>query len=313
MISVPEFMRPLERVSQPFPLAAVEEVEARWEESRPHLIAALEWTAAHMEEVAKDEGFVLADFAMHLCAQFRETGAYEPLLKIVRHPLAVDYFDDGITYSLPKILASVSGGDPKPLQAIVEDESLDEFIRSAALQALGALLQHGMLERAYLVNYMTDLYRERLVKDDSFVWSALVGMSADLRFQEHLDAIRSAYEDGLADPYVEPLERIEKRLRRDPNLGEDTMEYDLLDDTISEMSRWFCFHESPETEAFLEEDEDLDFFDDDDTIEEDTFSGLFPPFNDPVPDPSPAPPKIGRNEPCPCQSGKKYKKCCGRK
>ena len=23
-------------------------------------------------------------------------------------------------------------------------------------------------------------------------------------------------------------------------------------------------------------------------------------------------PKIGRNEPCPCGSGKKYKKCCGK-
>ena len=23
------------------------------------------------------------------------------------------------------------------------------------------------------------------------------------------------------------------------------------------------------------------------------------------------PPKVGRNEPCPCGSGKKYKKCCG--
>ena len=24
-------------------------------------------------------------------------------------------------------------------------------------------------------------------------------------------------------------------------------------------------------------------------------------------------PKIGRNDPCPCGSGKKYKKCCGKK
>jgi uncharacterized protein YecA (UPF0149 family) len=24
-----------------------------------------------------------------------------------------------------------------------------------------------------------------------------------------------------------------------------------------------------------------------------------------------APQKVGRNEPCPCGSGKKYKKCCG--
>lgn len=25
-----------------------------------------------------------------------------------------------------------------------------------------------------------------------------------------------------------------------------------------------------------------------------------------------ATPKVGRNDPCPCQSGKKYKKCCGK-
>ncbi|MCA9555941.1 MAG: SEC-C domain-containing protein, partial [Myxococcales bacterium] len=24
-----------------------------------------------------------------------------------------------------------------------------------------------------------------------------------------------------------------------------------------------------------------------------------------------AEPKVGRNDPCPCGSGKKYKKCCG--
>ena len=30
------------------------------------------------------------------------------------------------------------------------------------------------------------------------------------------------------------------------------------------------------------------------------------------PAPVKAAPKIGRNEPCPCGSGKKYKKCCGR-
>ena len=28
--------------------------------------------------------------------------------------------------------------------------------------------------------------------------------------------------------------------------------------------------------------------------------------------PAKAAPKVGRNDPCPCGSGKKYKKCCGR-
>jgi hypothetical protein len=31
----------------------------------------------------------------------------------------------------------------------------------------------------------------------------------------------------------------------------------------------------------------------------------------PAPPPPPRPAKVGRNEPCPCGSGKKYKKCCG--
>ena len=31
-----------------------------------------------------------------------------------------------------------------------------------------------------------------------------------------------------------------------------------------------------------------------------------------TPTPAKAEKKIGRNEPCPCGSGKKYKKCCGR-
>jgi SWIM/SEC-C metal-binding protein len=30
------------------------------------------------------------------------------------------------------------------------------------------------------------------------------------------------------------------------------------------------------------------------------------------PEPKEAEKKVGRNEPCPCGSGKKYKKCCGR-
>jgi uncharacterized protein YecA (UPF0149 family) len=31
----------------------------------------------------------------------------------------------------------------------------------------------------------------------------------------------------------------------------------------------------------------------------------------PQPAPAPAPLKVGRNDPCPCGSGKKHKKCCG--
>ena len=37
------------------------------------------------------------------------------------------------------------------------------------------------------------------------------------------------------------------------------------------------------------------------------------PLSPPVQSPSKSKTKIGRNEPCPCQSGRKYKHCCGKK
>jgi hypothetical protein len=36
------------------------------------------------------------------------------------------------------------------------------------------------------------------------------------------------------------------------------------------------------------------------------------PASSVAPHPAPGQPKIGRNDPCPCGSGKKYKKCCGK-
>jgi hypothetical protein len=67
---------------------------------------------------------------------------------------------------------------------------------------------------------------------------------------------------------------------------------------------------SVEEDPFLEDEDDLDEDDDED--------GLFDLGEDDPDDPGPiAPiirdaPKVGRNDPCPCGSGKKYKKCCGK-
>ncbi len=44
-------------------------------------------------------------------------------------------------------------------------------------------------------------------------------------------------------------------------------------------------------------------------------SGLPGPDEEPLPppvDPIQAQKTVGRNDPCPCGSGKKYKKCCGK-
>jgi uncharacterized protein YchJ len=58
-----------------------------------------------------------------------------------------------------------------------------------------------------------------------------------------------------------------------------------------------CAHDHDDFED--EDDEDIDGYDDEDEIDWET--PLIPIRNEAK--------KIGRNEPCPCGSGKKYKKC----
>jgi preprotein translocase subunit SecA len=110
--------------------------------------------------------------------------------------------------------------------------------------------------------------------------------------------IEQAYEEGLVDPRCIGIEDVERdlamgkehilaRLADDPHLH-------LVEDTEEEMGWWSCFqHERP---AWVK------------TAAEAS----------PKAEPEPAAPQIkntkpktGRNEPCPCGSGKKYKKCCG--
>lgn len=83
-----------------------------------------------------------------------------------------------------------------------------------------------------------------------------------------------------------------------------------LPDLYREMNDVFGGQDSPE-EADYDEDL-LDTFPEERALapcrdeEPDRDSPFYP-----VQQPYKAPPKVGRNEPCPCGSGKKYKKCCG--
>jgi uncharacterized protein YchJ len=90
---------------------------------------------------------------------------------------------------------------------------------------------------------------------------------------------------------VEGQSMVLYRAERDRNLQK-------IDDTIGEMRNW----------AYFENEED--------SAEENYFEQLTNNNLNFVHQPKVTPivnePKIGRNDPCPCGSGKKYKKCCGK-
>ena len=282
---LPEWLQPLVNFSRPFPKEAVETAIARREETIPHLLHALESLG---EETSST--YMLHMYALYLLAQFRETRAFPLVIRLFRKPGLRDYTGDGMSESLGRILAATCGGNIEPIKELIEDSDLAEWDRSAGITALGVLMNAGELSREALSEYFGSLFAGKLEPKPCFAWESLAAVCADFGMSEHLPAIRDAYARGLCSPEVDLLEDLEIEIMLPPGKSErvDWTNYSLIEDTVAEMSWWHCFEEPSSR--------DLDPID--------------------VFDAPPAPlrresPKIGRNDPCPCASGKKYKKCCG--
>src|SRR5438132_987850 len=101
--------------------------------------------------------------------------------------------------------------------------------------------------------------------------------------------VKKAFDRGFIERHVLGFDHFEQDLKQSiEHPGEpwrpDDDDYTLFGDTIDELSGWYCFTEqySEDREANRARSQRL----------ENPFKG------------------VGRNDPCPCGSGKKFKKCC---
>jgi hypothetical protein len=269
--------------------AAVEQREA----ITPELLRVLETAAKNPVKFAEQKGYMLHLFAMYLLAQFREKRAYRPCVKMFSATggTSFDLAGDTVTERLKRIFGSVYDGDPGPLRALVEDDNDNEYVRCAALDAFIVLAESGQMSREELMAYYRSLFQGRLKRTFSYTWTGLVSSVADLPPPELLEEVRQAFAEGLVDGGVSDLEWIERRLRHlEPR---HRHEYALITDAIAEMEWWASFQhgERPTKRSGPAP-----------AATASTLESL-PPARQP---------KIGRNAPCPCSRGRKYKKCCGK-
>jgi hypothetical protein len=312
-MTVPEIIAALTPYTGDFPKAAVEAAIAQREEVTPHLLRALEEVAEAPEKFAEQE-YMLHLFATYLLAYFRDKRAYRPLTRIFAAPgeTADRLFGATITERMENILASVYDGDPEPVKRLVEGEDVYEYVRGAAVEAFMVLTHTGQMPRQEVVDYYRELFRGKLRREYHQVWNALTSAVADLPAPELIEDMRQAFKDNLTDPFYAELEHLERDALVPFEKKEDWKREklsSLVSDTVSEMEWWAAFdaddgpkpselHQEPIAPApplrFTEIDE----------------------LQESAPDYMPgagirrAGPKIGRNDPCPCGSGKKYKKCC---
>ena len=293
-----------------FEREAVEAAIARKEEITLELLTILEEVADPelAAELADDGDYMAHLYAMFLLAQFRETRAYPLMLRIALLPsdLLESVFGDSITGDFDAVFASVCGGEIAGLQALIENPAADEWVRGAALGALTTLVAVGMRSREEIASYFASLFRGRLTDKSDVVWSELVVYCADIHAVELMPEIEKAYEDGLVDPLYARVEDIREdfakgeawaleKLRSSPHRR-------LIDDTVKEMEGWAAF-DPEEQKREREREQAREAAAALETLnpwQPDSYTGF-----------KRSAPKVGRNDPCPCGSGKKYKKCCG--
>lgn len=276
-----------------FPKKAVEAAIAQKEIIIPHLLDHLHTVVEMGDSITEgDRELDITLFAIFLLGEFRETRAYPLIIKVVSAaPATVDYLiGDTITEGLNRILASVYDGDLIPLKSLIEGDSVDEFVRGSALRTFIPLYEAEMITREAVLEYFTSLFRGGLTRQYNQVWNVLCSVAEEFGFSELLPDIRQAFTDELTEPFYGDEDYLEKELVKHAGTTQfDPMFTGLIDNTVAELKDWACFQPKPKPVSIPQER----FIHRDTTL----FRGT---------------PKVGRNDPCPCNSGKKYKKCCGR-
>ncbi|MGH8599533.1 MAG: DUF1186 domain-containing protein [Burkholderiales bacterium] len=298
-ITADVIVRTLEYNSGVFPADVMREAVAQRVVITPLLLAALGRTADAPRELLDDPApYMLHLYAMYLLAQFRERRALDPLIRLFSLPgdTTDNLTGDVVTEDLPAILASTCGGDTAPIKALIENREADVYARDAGIRALLTLVAEGALERDELIDYLRAVHGN-LGADEWQLCTFWVAAADALYPEELMPEIHAVFKAGLVDPSYITLDIVERTLsegreRTLARLGE-TQRY--LVDAIDAMSDWACFRPDAGKPTAGNDDDGYDDMDDEHPVP-DTYRREMP--------------RIGRNDPCPCGSGKKYKKCC---
>jgi hypothetical protein len=292
MMTTTAVLEDLHRPPPFFPATALRAAVAQQAEITPALLELL--ASVQARAVAGGESDDLAWlYALFLLAQFRERRAYPVLVELAALPSSTveSLFGDVLTEDLAGLLASVAQGDPTGLYRLIENEGADLFARSAAVRALVIQVKLGEQPREEVLAYLGSLLRGKLKREPSFFWGSLLSDCLDLYPEPIREEVEQAFADGLDCERVCSPQDLAKTLAKGPDqvLGElqHNGRYTLLTDAVAALEWWACFQ--PEEAPRPVEPSPTT------TVE---------PYRR-------ASPKVGRNEPCPCGSGRKFKKCCG--
>ena len=267
----------------------------RIDEAGPILTTLLQQAASGKARLSEAEATLLFR-GLHVLGGARYEPAFAPLLQLLGLTADVDrLLGDAITETLPRIIAGVFDGDAPALLAAIAESWRDEFVRDSLMGAATHLAWEGRIEREAMHRFLVRFDEERLAEDQDYAWYAWLMAIALLGFDDLAPRVRKAWLEDRIPPNVLSPSDFEDDLAaalRAPDDVERLTDANLgyLDDVYADLARW----DLVDTET--------------DESEDDRWAGaqVYEP-RAPVINPFR---HVGRNDPCPCGSGRKAKKCC---
>jgi hypothetical protein len=276
--------------AEDLPAAAMIEASGAWEECRDFFIETLRGYAAGDIDCTGDGDAPL--IMIHLFGQQRERLAWLPLIALLRQDIDTleAALGDALTDTLPRILVGVFDGDPTPLEDLIADLSVDGSCRWSALDAYAGLHVRGAIGAERMGRLLARVADADMPADDMawIPWLKGCALLADAALLDRAAALRA---DGrIAPTGFEPGD-LEAELERWRDGHQDVLDQTApIEDAAALLATWHGY-----SEAGIAERRKASLLGG--SVGRDTHVN---PYRG-----------IGRNDPCPCGSGKKFKKCHG--
>jgi hypothetical protein len=259
----------------------------------PALHAALEkFLATH---ALTDEEDNTLFWGVHIMAAARDRSAFPNMLRLLAIPRDVldSLLGDATTATTGQLIAGTFNDDAAALIAFIEQPDLDPYIRWNALETVAFLAFDKRIDPAEAEAFLRRFYAARPLEPGDPAWygwmvaTGLLGLTS-------LDAeVRSAFADQLIDPTMCGVDAWEGLVAAAHASPDDPVRFTnegtgYIADIYESLS-WVTWSDVEDDE---QEGEDEDYA-----------AQVTQPLRNPLRN-------VGRNDPCPCGSGKKYKKCC---
>ncbi len=324
----------LDRGFEQLPERAIEIAREHRAAITPRLIQCLEQAIAAIQR--GEDSRTAAFFALYLLVEFRAAGAGPAIrsLAMLSEDDLTRFLGDSLTEDFSRMLTTFLRS-PAELDELIQNPGLNEYVRWEAIQGYLHLVKDGVLSREKAVaGLKTHLVRELELpattssgSDDRQATHIAMLISELLDYVpfEAADEIRTAFQRDLVDDSIVSLKCLDDILAKGMAAWESRLlkaESSGIPDCLAEFRTWHCFREPDETrdpadsvelsrmlraaQARMMGTDDLDPLDfglDEEYQPEDTLPGITIQYEQP---------RVGRNDPCPCGSGKKFKKCCGK-